>query len=105
MPASLIQNHGKDREDSMRRIEVLSGVTVLALRFLSAVPAICATGPPEVDASQDAIGEPFGSDMRDSLSLPLQTNTNLSLGAVTESEQHSLHSLRRKAMTTAKSNR
>jgi hypothetical protein len=41
----LIQNHGKDKEDSMRRIEVLLGVTVLTLGFLSIVPGIRATEP------------------------------------------------------------
>ena len=40
----------------MRRIEVLSGVTVLALGFLLAVPAICATEPPEVGTNGNVMG-------------------------------------------------
>jgi hypothetical protein len=55
------------------------------LGFLFVIPVIRATESPEVDASSDAIGEPMAADAGVSLSLPLQTNTNLSLGAVTES--------------------
>ena len=46
----------------MRRIELLSGVTVLALEFLSAVPAICAIEPLEVDANTTGIGQSFVLD-------------------------------------------
>ena len=53
--------------------------------ILSVVSAVRATEPPEVDSNLNAIGESFGSDQRVSLSLPLHANTNLSLGAVTES--------------------
>jgi hypothetical protein len=53
--------------------------------ILSVVSVVRATESPEVDPTQGAIDEPFGSAARVSFSLPLQTNTNLSLGAVTES--------------------
>ena len=69
----------------MRRIEVLSGVTVLALGFLLAVPAICATEPPEVGTNGNVMGEraTLGEDA--ALSLPLRTTENFTLGAITES--------------------
>jgi hypothetical protein len=69
----------------MRRIEILSGVTVLALGFLLAVPTICATEPPEVDTNGNVMGEraTLGEDA--ALSLPLRTTENFTLGAVTES--------------------
>lgn len=69
----------------MRRIEVLSGVTVLALGFLSAVPNLGATESPEVNANGKTIGEPLAPDVGASVSLPFQTTENLTLGAVTES--------------------
>jgi hypothetical protein len=49
------------------------------------VPGVCAAEPSEVDLKGSALGERFAPDARVSLSLPLQTNANLSLGAVTES--------------------
>jgi hypothetical protein len=49
------------------------GLTVLMAEILSVVSAVYATESPEVDPNQDAIGEPFGSDARVSLSLPLRT--------------------------------
>ena len=53
--------------------------------ILSVVSVVRATESPEVDPTQGAIDEPFGSDARVSLRLPLQANTNLSLVAETES--------------------
>ena len=61
------------------------GLTVLMAGILSVVSVVRATESPEVDPTQGAIDGPFGSDARVSLSLPLQANTNLSLGAETES--------------------
>jgi hypothetical protein len=79
------QNIQKDEGEIVRQSQLVLEVTVLTLGILSLVPGIRATESPKVDANKDVIGEPFGSDSRVSLSLPLQTNTNLSLGAVTES--------------------
>jgi hypothetical protein len=69
----------------MRQSRILTGVTVLVLGILSAVPGIRATESRLVDANEDAIGEPFARDAHVSLRLPLQTSENLSLDAVTES--------------------
>ena len=70
----------------MRRIEVPSGVTVLALGFLLAVPAICATEPPGVDANGNVMGERAAPGEDAALRLsPFRMNQNLTLGAVTES--------------------
>jgi hypothetical protein len=69
----------------MRRIEVLSEVTVLALRFLLAAPAICATEPLGVDTNNNVMDESAAPGEDAVLSLPLNTSENFSLGAVTES--------------------
>ena len=61
------------------------GLCILMAGILSVVSAVRKTEPPEVESNLNAIGESFGSDQRVSLSLPLHANTNLSLGAVTES--------------------
>jgi hypothetical protein len=80
----LIQNQ-KDEGENVRQSPLVVGVTVLTLGILSVVPGICATESPKVDANKDAMGQPFGSDVRVSLGLPLQTTENFSFGAVTES--------------------
>jgi hypothetical protein len=61
------------------------GLTALTAGILLMVPGVCAAEPSEVDLKGSALGERFAPDARVSLSLPLQTNANLSLGAVTES--------------------
>ena len=71
----------------MRRIEVLSGVTVLALGLLSAVPAICATEPLGVDANGNAAAEPFARDVGASINLPpYRANQNLTLAVESPDE-------------------
>jgi hypothetical protein len=69
----------------LKRPRTVLGLTVLMVGILSMVHVVRATEPPKVDANKKAINEPVGSDARVSLSLPLKTNANLSLGAVTES--------------------
>ena len=71
----------------MKQFPLVFGVTVLTLGILSAVPAVRATEPPEVDANGRTIGEPFPPDSRVSLSLPLHNGENLTYGAVTESSR------------------
>jgi hypothetical protein len=58
---------------------------LVALGILSVISTIHATEAGDVDASKDAVGEPFGPDARVWLRLPLQNSQNLSYGAVTES--------------------
>ena len=71
----------------MRRVEVLSGVTVLALGILSVVPAICATEPLGVDANGNAAAEPFAPDVGASINLPpFRTNQNLTLAVESPDE-------------------
>src|SRR5437773_12035 len=81
----VIWNHRKDEVDNMKRPQISFGITVLALGFLSAVPGIRATKPPEVDAHGNTIGEPLAPDVGASASLPYQTTATLSLSAVTDS--------------------
>ena len=69
----------------MRQSPLVLGLAVLMAGILSVVSVVRATESPEVDPTRGAIDEPFGSDARVSLSLPLKTNANLGLGAVTES--------------------
>jgi hypothetical protein len=69
----------------VKQAQIVLGVIVLTLVILSAVPGLRATEPPEIDAKGNAITEPFAPDARASLSLPLQTGDNFTLGAVTES--------------------
>jgi hypothetical protein len=69
----------------MRRIELLSGVTVLALGFLSAVPGICAAEPLQVDTNGNVMGERATPGEGAALSLPLRTTENFTLDAITES--------------------
>ena len=69
----------------MRQSPLVFGVTVLTLGILSVTPVICANEASEVDTNSKATPDPFASDSRVSLSLPLQTSENLSFGAVTES--------------------
>jgi hypothetical protein len=85
MAAALVgPEPARDKGDNVRRTQVVCGVAALALGFLSVVPVIRATESPDVDANKDTIGEPFAPDARVSLSLPLQSRENFSLGAVTE---------------------
>ena len=69
----------------MNRTRIVLGLAVFMAGILLVVSVVRATESPEVDPNRDAIGKPFGPNAPYSLSLPLQTNTNLSLGAVTES--------------------
>jgi hypothetical protein len=69
----------------VNRPQIVLGFTVLVAGILSVVSVVRATEAPKVDPNPDAVGEPFDSDARVSLNLPLQANTNLSLGAVTQS--------------------
>jgi hypothetical protein len=71
----------------VRRPHIALGTAILALEILFVVPGIRAAESPVVDANKDAIGEPFASDARVSLRLPLQlqNSENLSYGAVAES--------------------
>jgi hypothetical protein len=71
--------------DNVNRPQIVLGFTVLVAGILSVVSVVRATEAPKVDPNPDAVGEPFDSDARVSLNLPLQANTNLSLGAVTQS--------------------
>jgi len=75
----------KDGADNMKQIQIVSGFTVLALGFLSLVPGIRATEPPEVDTNDNMMGEPAALGEGAAISLPLKTTENLSFGAVTES--------------------
>lgn len=58
-----------------------------ALGIFSVVSTIHATEAREMDASKDAVAEPFAPDARVSLSLPLQSGENLSFGAVAQVPQ------------------
>jgi hypothetical protein len=69
----------------MKQTQIVLGVTVLALGILSVVSAVRATEPPEVGANGNAFGEPAAPSEGASISLPLKTTENFSLGAVTES--------------------
>jgi hypothetical protein len=69
----------------MRQPQIVLGLPLLTVGILSVVSVVRATESPVVDTDKDAIGEPFSSDSRVSLRLPLQTSENFSLGAVTES--------------------
>jgi len=55
------------------------------LGFLSVVPGIRATEPPEVDTNGNVMGEPAALGEGAAISLPLKTTENFSYGAVTES--------------------
>jgi hypothetical protein len=69
----------------MKQTQIVLGVSVLALGFLSVVPRLRATEPPGVDANSNAIGETFAPNVGVSLRLPLRASENFSYGAVTES--------------------
>lgn len=60
-------------------------VIVAALGICSVVSTIHPTEAGEMDATRDAVGEPFAPDSGVSLRLPFPFSDNLSLGAVTES--------------------
>jgi hypothetical protein len=66
----------------VRQTQILLGVAVLALGIVS---PIFTTQSSEVDRSGKTIDEVLASDSGARISLPLQMNQNLSLGAVTES--------------------
>jgi hypothetical protein len=82
LPCSLIQNGRKDGADNIKQIQIVSGLTVLTLGFLSVVPGIGAT---EVDTNDNVMGEPAALDEGVAIGLPLKTTENFSFGAVTES--------------------
>jgi hypothetical protein len=67
----------------VKRPQIVSVLTVLALGILPMVSSLHATEPLKVDANKGAIGEPFGLG-GDSVDGPFQTSENLTLGAVTE---------------------
>jgi hypothetical protein len=69
----------------VKQVQIVLGVSVLALGFLSVVPRLRATEPPGVDANRNAIGETFAPNVDVSLRLPLRASENFSYGAVTES--------------------
>jgi hypothetical protein len=69
----------------VKRPKIVREITVLALGILSVVPVVYATESPKVDASKDAIGEPFAPSRNSPISGPFETVENLTLGAVTES--------------------
>src|SRR6266571_8619275 len=79
----LIQN--QDEADNVKQTQIVLGVTVLTLGFLSVVPGIRATEPPEVDTNANVMGEPAALGEGAAISLPLKTTETLSFGAVTES--------------------
>jgi hypothetical protein len=83
--SSLIRSHRKDEGDTVKQTQIVLGLTILTLGFLSVAPGIRATEPPEVGANGNGAGEPFAPDAGVSLRLPLQTGDNLTLGAVAES--------------------
>jgi hypothetical protein len=83
--SSLIQNRRKDRANNVRQTQIVLGITVLTLGFLSVVPGIRATEPPEVDTNDNVMGEPAALGEGASISLPLKTTENFSFGAVAES--------------------
>jgi hypothetical protein len=83
--AALIDYRQKDCGDNVKRAHIVLGITILALGIVSVVPGVSATKSPEVDTNREAIGEPFAPNARVSLSLPLRTSENFSLGAVTQS--------------------
>jgi hypothetical protein len=68
----------------VKRPQIVSVLTVLALGIPPMVSSLHATEPLKVDANKGAIGEPFGLG-GDSVSGPFQTGENLTLGSVTES--------------------
>jgi hypothetical protein len=69
----------------VRQTQIVLGITVLTLGFLSVVPGIRATEPPEVDTNDNVMGEPAALGEGASISLPLKTTENFSFGAVAES--------------------
>jgi hypothetical protein len=69
----------------VRRSPLVIGATVLTLGILSVTPGICANEASEVDTNSKATPNPFASDSRVSLSLPLQRSEALTYGAVTQS--------------------
>jgi hypothetical protein len=85
------------KEKNVKRTQVAFSI-FLALGIFSLVPPIRATEPSEVDANDDAIGEPFALDNEARISLPLQVNQDLIFGAVTEAsnEEESASELNRK---------
>ena len=69
----------------MRHSQIVLAVIALTSGLLSAVPLICATEPPQVSVNKNGIDEPFAPDVGLSLRVPLQSDENLSYGAVTGS--------------------
>ncbi len=69
----------------MRQSPLVLGVTVLTLGILSVVRGVCGTEPPKVDTNGSVMGEAAAPGESVTISLPLKTTQNFSLGAVTES--------------------
>ena len=69
----------------MKRHQIRFGIALLTLGVLAMVPAIRATEPPEVDTNGNVMGEPAALGEGVTVSLPLKTTKNFTLGAVTES--------------------
>jgi hypothetical protein len=69
----------------VRRSPLAIGATILTLGILSVTLGICANEASEVDTNSKATPDPFASDSRVSLSLPLQGSEDLTYGAVTQS--------------------
>jgi len=69
----------------VRRSPLVVGATILTLGILSVTPGICANEASEVDTNSKATPDPFASDSRVSLSLPLQGTEDLTYGALTQS--------------------
>src|SRR5215510_13107203 len=74
----------------MTRPKIYLAITVIALSFLLAVQGIRATESSDVDSSVNSIGEPFSQDAHVSLRVPLQSDENLSFGAVTETHDEDI---------------
>jgi hypothetical protein len=69
----------------VRRSPLVIGAIILTLGIPSVTPGICANEASEVDTNSKATPDPFPSDSRVSLSLPLQGSEDLTYGAVTQS--------------------
>ena len=69
----------------MKQSPLVLGVAVLTFEILSFVPGICGTEPPKVDTNGSVMGEAAAPGEDVTISLPLKTTQNFSLGAVAES--------------------
>ncbi len=69
----------------MKRAHVVLAITIFTLGILSVTADLWATEASEVDTNSKITPDPFASDWRVALSLPLQASGDLTYGAVTES--------------------